>query len=248
MKYILLFISLLSTSLCVSQSGGATRSSSIQGYNTGLIATSDRYGSTQHKGYISYEEVIKEYQEIGGSPYLYGKEIVVDIISKSDSLIYNVPIKYDLYNNEVIAKTAEGKTIILDQDYYKGFIYKNGDQKETFLRLKGKDDTFYIILFKTDNFVFYKTNNTRIVKTERHIPGVESIQKKFAHTFDYYIMDKNGTKPVKLRKEEAMQYFPKEYRDQIPAIKKELKIKKIRKEKDYIKVINEFKIPKTIKA
>lgn len=234
MKYTILLITLLASTICIGQSGSA----SGQAFNSGLISTNNRYGSIHNKGFISYEEVMKEYENIDGSPYLYGQEIIVDFISQADSLVKNVPILYDLYNNEIIAKKKDGSTIVLDQKYYKGFIYKNEGREETYLRAKADDLTFYHILFRTQDFVFYKTNKVRLEKDDRRVPGVETPTQKFVQKAKYFILQNGKTQPVKLRNGEAMSYFPKKYSAQIIRLKKKFKIKKIRKEKDYIKIIN----------
>lgn len=247
MKYRFLLISLFTSSICFGQSGGGAPSH-VTSYNNGLNSTYDRYSSSHNKGFVDYEQILQEYKNIEGSPYLYGGEIIVDLIIYTDSVIKNVPIRYDLYNNEVIVKKEDGSTIVIDQNFFKGFIYKNDGQEETYSRLKANDNTFYQVLFRADEFVFYKTNKTKIEKVDRHVPGLDSKQQKFVQRPEYFVMQRQFVHPVKLRNEEVMTYFPKEYTAQVAKLKKKLKIKKLNKEKDYIKIISAFEDPEDIKS
>jgi len=247
MNYGFLLISLLISTICFGQtgasgSGGAT----APGYNNGLISTNNRYNSSNSKGYISYEEVVQEYSGIDDSPYLHGGEITVDIISLTDSVFKNVLIKYDLYNNEVVVKKKDGSTIVLDQKFYKGFIYKKNKKEERYMRLKANDNTFYRVFFRTNDFAFYKHHKTRIEKVSRHVPGLEIKPQKFVQIKEYFVLRDQASLSVKLAHGEPISYFPKDYAKQVPAIKKKLKIKKLRKEKQYIKIIEAFSEPEKL--
>jgi hypothetical protein len=243
MKCSFLLITLFACSTCIGQSGGGAPSH-VPSYNNGLTSTYDRYNSIHNKGLVDYEVILKEYENIDGSPYLHGGEILVDLIIYNDSIIKDVPIKYDLHYNEVIAKKEDGSTIVIDQNFFKGFVYNNNGNKESYFRLRVSDNTFYRVLFRMDDFVFYKNIKTRIEKVDHHVPGLDTKQQKFVQRQEYFVMQRQFVHPVKLRKEEAITYFPKEYADQIPTLKKELKIKKLNKEEDYLKIINEFIGPK----
>lgn len=242
MKYIYLFIILLSTTITFGQSGGQTAGASaqIQNPNTGLISSSNRFGSIHNKGFISYDEVIKEYKSIGGSPYLYKGEIKVDMIFINDSILANIPVRYDLYNDEIITKKEDGSNMVLDQSYYKGFIYNNDGKKEVFMRLEADNYTFHRVLFMTEDFIFYKTHQVKLVKNERHVPGLDAASQSFVLYPKYFVMKKGASRQVRLRNGEAMSYFPLEYSVQVPKLKRKLKIKKLRKEEDYVRVIAAF--------
>lgn len=242
MKYRVLFIFLFALSNCIGQSQGGAPSH-IPSYNNGLNSTYDRYNTIHNKGLIDYEDILKEYENIDGSPFLHGGEIIVDLIIYNDSLIKDVPIKYDLHNNEVIAKKEDGSTIVIEQNFFKGFVYNNNGEDEFYSRLRVGDNTFYRVFFRINEFVFYKNIQTRIEKVDHHVPGIDSKQQKFVQRPEYFVMQRQYVHPVKLRKEEPMTYFPKEYADQIPTLKKELKIKKLNKEEDYLKIINAFNDP-----
>ena len=230
------------SSVCFGQASGSTGGTNVTNYNNGLISTSDRYNSSASKGYVSYEEVLEEYNGIDGSPFLHNGEILVDLIFCTDTIFKDITIKYDQYNNEILAK-KDGKFIVLDQKFYKGFIYQNGKKEETYLLLEGNGLSFHKVLFQADDFIFFKTNRTTLEKVDRHVMGLETNPKKFVQRPDYYVIKNKETFYVKLRNGEAMTHFPEAYASQVPGLKKRLRVKKLRKEKDYMKIINAFSIP-----
>ena len=204
------------------------------------MSSNDRYESKYWKGEISYDEARVEYNSVAGSPYLHGGEIIVDLIYYNDSIIKDIAILYDLYNNEIIAKTEDDKTIVLDQIYYKGFTYSGNGEKEVYTRAHPTENELYKILFQNEAFIFCQKLKTSIQKETRHVPGLDLKDKKFVHRESYYIVKEKTANKVTLKKEELISYLPWEYQQQVKGIKKELGIKKLKKEKDYIMVMKAF--------
>lgn len=240
MKNISILIFLLLATHCFSQGGGLQALPAGVNTNNGLMSSNSRYGSINGKGVVSYEEALKEYEEIDDSPFLHGGDIVVDIISNKDSVFHDVIIKYDIYGEELIVIGEDGTTMILDQRYYKGFVYDNEGEKEFYLRLQPRELRYYQVLFKDNDFIFCKKIKTTIVAETRHVPGQDIKPKKFNHNADYYVMHNTALIGVRLKKGTAVEYFPSSYRQQVPRVKNELKIKRLNKEEDYIRVLREI--------
>src|SRR5690606_5890044 len=100
MKHTFLFITLFTATVCIGQSGGGL-AAHVPSYNTGLISSKERFGSIYNNGMVGYDDILQEYGSIEGSPFLHGGEIIVDLVFYTDSIIKDLPIRYDLYNNEV---------------------------------------------------------------------------------------------------------------------------------------------------
>ena len=234
---ILLFLGLTPT-FCLSQQPSSL--SGQTGFTNGLINTNNRYNSIPAKGDISYGEALKEYEMISGSPFLHGGEITVDIIMANDSILKSTTILYDLYNQEVIVKQKNGNTIILDQLHYKGFIYNNKGVEEKYFRIHPTDRKFYLILFQNEDFIFCKLDEKSVVDDSRHVPGQEMKKKRFSSRTNYYMYSGKEVNKTFLKNELLVNYLPNKYKSKIYKLKRKLKIKKLKKEKDYLLLMNEF--------
>lgn len=170
----LTFILLIGLTSTISFSQTSSSLPQVSGaMNNGLISGDNRYNSIAAKGEISYEEAIGEYEMIGGSPFLHGGEITVDLITANDSILKSVTIQYDLYNQELVAKPKKGEFIVLDQIHYKGFIYNNKGVEENYLRIHPADLKFYQVLFQNEDFIFCKLDEITVLDDTRHVPGQE---------------------------------------------------------------------------
>lgn len=236
--------------LCFSQSTGVTVGAGGAvpniGQSNGLISGNHRFESIPGNQEITYQEALLEYKKIKGSPFLHGGEITVDIISHEDSIYKNVNILYDLYNNEVIVKQKDGGEIILNQTYYKGFTYNNKGTIETYKRVHPTDSRYYQILFQNKDFSFCKEIKTTIEDASTYIPSDDSVRKTFTHRKRHLIVHKKVALYSKLRKDGLIPNLPFKYRKLVPQLKKELKIKRLNKEKDYIRLMEAFPVPKPI--
>ncbi len=210
------------------------------GSNDGLISSNHRFDSKAPKGEISYEEALAEYEKIQGSPFLHGGYITVDLTTAKDSILKSVTILYDLYNQEIVAKPKKGGTIILDQLYYKGFIYNNKGIEEIYLRVHPADLKFYKVLFQNEDFIFCKADKISISDDTRYIPGQDSKSKKFVSQTRYYIYNGKKVNEVILKNELLVNHLPNKYKSKVQRIKRKLNIKKLKKEKDYLLLMDEF--------
>lgn len=234
-----LFIFGFYTTFCFSQTPAQQASG---GGNDGLIGTNQRYNSIMPKGEISYDEALGEYKNINGSPFLHGGEITVDLILNNDSIVKSINILYDLYNHELITKINYEKVIILDQLYYTGFIYDNKGKEETYLRLLASEFkfTYNLVLFQNEDFIFCKSNRINLIEDARHVPGKDSKDKRFVSQTKYYISKGKEVNEVHLKKEELINHLPNKYKGKVNSLKRKLGIKKLKKEKDYLLLMQEF--------
>jgi hypothetical protein len=243
-NFLLLSVLLLTAVQSVpGQSGGTLATPRVSAANNGLISSNTRYGSTAGNQEISYETALLQYESIGGSPFLHGGEIVVDFITASDSLLKDVRIRYDSYNQEIIVHREDGTTMVLDQRYYKGFLYQQEGTVEHYARLRPNDPMFYQVLFAAADFVFCKKDKTTVIADTRYVPGQENKSQKFFHDTEYFVLRGSTLTPVSLAKEGLIDFLPPAYQTQVPRIKEQLKIRRLSKERDYITVLQEIAAP-----
>jgi len=216
------------------------------GQPNGLISGNHRFETIPSKQEITYQEALAEYEKIKGSPFLHGGKITVDLISHKDSIYKNVTILYDLYNNEVIVKQQLGEDIILNQAYYKGFTYNNDGIIETYLRVHPSNSQYFQVLFQNKDFAFCKEIKTAVEESSIYIPSDDGVKQSFTHRKRHLIINKKLVLYGKLRNEGLIENLPFKYRKLVPKLKKELKIKRINKEKDYLKIMEAFPKPQPI--
>ena len=244
------FFILAFATCCFSQNAGATLGAGGAvpnlGQSNGLISGNHRFESIPGNLEITYQEALLEYAKIKGSPFLHGGEITVDIISHEDSIYKNVTILYDMYNNEVMVKRKKGDDIILNQAYYKGFTYNNKGTIETYKRVHPTDSRYYQILFENKDFSFCKEIKTSVDDYTTHIPSDTGLKKTFVHRKKHLIVHRKTVLYGKLKNGGMVPKLPFKYRKLVPKLKKELKIKRISKEKDYIRLMEAFPEPKPI--
>jgi len=224
---------------------GVDGNPSTLGAVNNLIASRAQYGERAVGSAKSYEQVQAEYAELDGSPFLYGKELLVDLVDSEDNIYENTTILYDLYNHEIVVKKDDGSLIVLDQLYYKGFYYTNENgEEERFIRAHPTKKDFCQVLYQSRDIKVCKEISINITKDDTYVPGQGTKKAKFTKTHDYFVVNKKEVSFAKLRKEALFELLPIAYRKQIPGIKKSLRIKKpISKEKDYIKVFKALKTP-----
>lgn len=206
-----------------------------------LVSSKTRYGLNAG-GANSYEEALAGYEELNGSPFLYGKEIMVDIVLHNDSLLEQVPLLYDVFNNELIIQTKKEETLILDKAYYKGFNYKADGIEEQYRRVNPqKPFIFYKVLYRNDDFIFCAQAKATIRENDQIVPGQESLKKEFVRRKSHFIISNRKANKAKLRKGALITHLPEKYQLQVNDLKKKLKLKKLNKEKDYVRLMEEFK-------
>jgi hypothetical protein len=231
-----LFLFLFSIPTAIAQNKPVPLSSPA--HISGLLSDSNRYPSKHSKGYISYEEVLLEYEDFDGSPFLHGKEITVDLIQSDGEIFTGVTILYDLYNFEIIVKMPSKENVILDKAYYTGFSYHNNGQVEHYERVFDGQIKYFKVLYKNEDFSFLSNQKIRITDGGTYVPGNELPKRKFMGFMSHYIVTKKTIDEVSLKNEKLINYLPPKYKSQISRIKKKLKLKKLKKEADYISVMN----------
>jgi len=190
--------------------------------------------------YIDYETALEEYNTLDGSPFLEDRTILADLYLPDGRYTPNVNIKYDLYNNEIIAWKNNKKKIILDlSDYSK--IVGIGLDKNLVLEKSSllEKDKFYEVLFKRDDFVFFKENIKVISNHTSQMPGLQHQKKKFTNKAKYHIQRGDNIYEFKLGEKHL---------DNIPDfkgvdIKKELKkvdMKKLKNESHFIQFFDKI--------
>lgn len=206
----------------------------------GLVPSKTRYGLTT-SGANSYEEALENYKELNGSPFLHGEEMIVDLVLHNDSLLEQVPMLYDVYNNELVARTKKGEIVILDKAYYKGFNREVDGVKIQYRRVNPQNPlVFYRVLYQNEDFVFCSQVKVVINDNKQYAPGQESLKKEFSKKRSHFLISNRKAKKVKLRKGALLTNLPEKYQLQVNDLKKKLKIKKLNKEKDYVRLMHEF--------
>lgn len=250
MRYLLLLFIFSCPALTQAQAtDGVDGNPSTLGAVNELIASRSQYGSRAKGNVKSYEQVQAEYAELDGSPFLYGKELVVDLVDAEGNILENKTILYDLYNHEIAVKKEDGSIIVLDQLYYKGFYYTNENgEEERFLRTHPTNKDFCLVLYQSGDLKVCKELMISITKDNTYVPGQGTKKAKFTKSQNYFVVKGKDVNFAKLRKEALFALLPPAYRKQVPAIKRSLRIKKmISKEKDYIRVFKAMKDPNRVR-
>ena len=221
--------------------GTYTGASNLSPGNGSLIGSDSRYASKAHGGLITYEEARREYDNIGGSPYLMNSKLSIGLFSKNGNLINNVAAYYDLYHDELIAfDSTQNKEIVLDVQHYTSFQFLDKDDKiQLFKRVDWANlNKFYHILYEHDDFTVCSDIKASILVDSNFNPGIDTYAKKFVQKKTYYVIAKNKSKRFQLKKLEFLNDIPFVSRKKLEGIIKEEKIKKIKNEDDLIELLN----------
>lgn len=214
--------------------------STVETKSKEFVSSKIRYGIGESSS-NTYEEALAGYKKLEGSPFLQGEEITVDLVLHNDSLLEQVPMLYDIYNNEMIAKTKKGESVVLDKAYYKGFNYRMDGVEVEYRRVNPKEPfVFYKVLYRNEDFIFCSQTKVVINDNKQFVPGQESLKKEFVKKKSHFLIANRKAKKMKLRKGGLITSLPEKYQLQVDDLRKKLKIKKLNKEKDYVRLMHEF--------
>jgi hypothetical protein len=242
-KLLASFVFLMSVGLLLSQScpqGGAIPSGSSS-LNSGGFSNSfsdfnlsafefQRMANDLASG--RYLASVKSYDEVEGSPFFEKGNTTGTLVMNDDRTISDIPIKIDLYANEVIATNDKGEEIVLDTRFYKEIWVQKENETITFKKVNPKrPDIFYEVLYEIGDVAFFKDSQASL-KEGRNL-GITNEKSKFHQYSRYYVTGEDDTLvKVNLKKRDVFDHFPEM---QAVAMREYLKKSKIKlsKERDY---------------
>lgn len=184
--------------------------------------------------FIDYEAALIEYDDFDGNPYLTDQPILVDLyLPDGRSYTPDVYIKYDLFNNEIIAWKLDGEKIILDLMFYSAIVGK-GEHEGLVLKRNSnlEEGKFYEVLFERDGFFFLKESIKAISNTGSSMPGLKEKQS-FERRKKYYVQSGGKIYTFKLKSNSLLDLPDFEGIDIDDELKK-VGIKKLKKESHFI--------------
>jgi len=172
------------------------------------------------------------YSQISGSPYLTNTNVEATLIMNDDVEITNVPMKIDLYANEIIVTNEEDEEIVLDTRFYKEIYFVNDGEQVVLKKVNPKKpEVFYEVLYESGDVVFFKEQRARLKKGENY--GIAKTESKFNQHKSYYVKgEENAVAKVNLKKRDVFNHFPEIEAIAFKEYVKKSKIK-LSKEKDY---------------
>ena len=177
------------------------------------------------------------YENAKGSPFLFEEYINGTIITNNDILLENVPIKIDLYRQEIIIKNDVGTELYLNGPYYKKIILPTEDRELTFSRQNpNKPDLFYEVLFENDYLSFYKEDY--VTYREARNNGMSKTPSKFTNRVNYYIKQNGEISKVKLKKKQIIKMFSQKLANNMKEYISANNLK-MKNEEDFVKLFNE---------
>ncbi len=218
-------------------------SPSINEAHAGMVYNNTTIRIKAKNKYISYDEARQRYDEIKGSPYLHLDHMpLVDLYMNTGEVVENATIQYDCYQNEIIATKGDQKEIILETAFFESIVSPTNDMPYPLLRVNRDNPTkFYEILYQDSLITFFKDTRVELTNHTRNIPGQQTTMDKFYRTHDYYIV-RGRRSPVKfnLKKDDIFKLLPKQKRGDVKLAMDALKLNKLKKEADYVRVFNYF--------
>lgn len=228
-----LILALLFSSDAISQNGAFP---SAQGNNNnGMRSYEFRELSKKSTPYyIDYETAIEEYNNFEGTPYFKDRTILADLYLPNGGFTPNVKIKYDLFNNEIIAWQEGTEKIILDLSAYSKIVGKGKDES---LVLKRNplinQDKFYEVLLEKDGFTFFKENIKVIANHTSQMPGMQH-KRNFENKVKYHVQKGDEVYEFKLNAK-GLKSIPDFKGIDIDKELKKVGMKKLKRESHFVK-------------
>lgn len=131
------------------------------------------------------------YHDIEGSPFMTEEFVKGILVTTEGDVILDVPLKINVYTQEVIAKNHLGSIVVLDQTQYQELILPFEGKDLRFKRINQENpDVFYEVLFESAELTMIKEHYATVKESNSN--GISSTPKKFSQRTRYYVMQENG--------------------------------------------------------
>lgn len=151
---------------------------------------------------------LKEYKDIEGSAYLYEEYVLGTLITTDGHTIAEVPLKWNIYTQEIVVKSHSGDDILLDEYQYQTIFYPYEGREIELRRCNNqRPNVFYEIIFEEEKLLLFKEHYATI--QEGHNQGLSKSAKKFSPRSRYYVIQGNGdAERTKLKRKSLFSMFP----------------------------------------
>jgi len=178
------------------------------------------------------------YKDIDGNPYYFESISMADLTLNSDEVIEQVPMRIDLYAEEMIAKESDNKLIYLDPKYYKKISIKKGDDIHVFKKLHPDHPVdFYEVLVETETLLFLKTKSVDHVEMSMIVSGQRQEVNKFNQVVKYILVRDSKVTDLNLKKKKFYKSFSKKEQSIMKEYEKSAKLS-LKEETDFVALIN----------
>ncbi len=177
------------------------------------------------------------YKEIDGTPYYFESISMADLTLNSEEVIEQVPMRIDLYAEEMIARESDNTLIYLDAKYYKEISIKKGDETFVFKKLNPeKPEAFFQVLVESEGLIFLKTKSVDHVEMSMIVSGQRQEVNKFNPTEEYFLVRDGKVTDLSLKKKKFYKSFSKKEQSTMKAYEKSEKLN-LKEEAEFVALI-----------
>ena len=190
--------------------GGASLSTTTVGSSLSLGASNNHHVNQQFfsDAFSGKFTAQQSYANVTGSAFLADESIEGTLIMNDGTQIAGVPLQVDLYKQDFIATTAEGKEMYINKKYYQEIILPHDGNNISFKKINPKKpDQFFEVLYEDGDMVFFKERY--VTKKEPMSNGMFKREAEFTNRTKYFMKHSDGKiAKVKLKKKDIFGNFP----------------------------------------
>jgi hypothetical protein len=184
-----------------------------------------------------YLNQLNDYSNIEGSPFWFDDELVAQVVQNNGDKINNVPILFDQYRHEILAKTKEKGIILLDEALYHKIVINRGVEKDIFTKAHpAYPNDFFMILYEDDSFIVFKGLEVQLNESASSYVGINDKIREFRRKTKYFLQTDGDILELNFKKKKFFDSFSKEETQIMKTFAKKEKIK-MKSESDYLQMI-----------
>ena len=187
-----------------------------------------------------YLNQLNDYSNIDGSPFWFKEELIAQVVQMNGDRINNVPILFDQFKREILAKSKNGQIILLEEAMYNEITITRGISKDIFRKVHPTyPHRFYQVLFEDEdkNLTVFKDIDVQLNESASSYVGINDKIREFRRRTNYYIRTPQEIKKVAFKKKKFYDSFSKEEADKLKAFAKKQKFK-LKEEKEFLALID----------
>ena len=184
-----------------------------------------------------YLNQLNDYSNIDGSPFWFDDELLSQVVQINGDRINNVPILFDQFKREILAKSDNGQIILLDESMYHEIAIIRGLTKEIFQKVHPSfPSNFYQVLYANDDMILFKDIAVKLNESASSYVGLNDKIREFRRKTSYFIRNNGTVKEIPFKKKKFYGAFTKVESDRMKKYAKQKGIK-LKKEDDFISLV-----------